>query len=253
MYLLVFVAIERLIAILRPHSFKHNPRRAWTALIIIAAASVGFKAYCMLATRTQLQSIRNGIQVFIFIVSVLTIIICYITIAATLLTRAKSARKRVSTFNPNASPKPQHSHFHKGLLNTTSEDPACRHNPTTSTNTNTLATITPFQRSECVNTPGNCTVATSASVVRSNKPTAAQKTAYTNVLLLFIITVVFIVCWVPFWLYDMGVPISPDFSRVFVVNSVVNPFIYCVASAMFREDVRQFYRQTRVKLSACYH
>ena len=166
MFLLVFVSIERLTAILRPHSFNTNTRRAWKALLIIAAASVGFEAFYMLATGTQLQSIRNGIQMFIFIVSVLAITICYITIAATLLTRAKSARKRISTFNPTASPKPRSSYFQKGLLNITTEEPACRHNPTVSTNTNTLATIRPFQRTECVNTPGNSTVTTSASVVR---------------------------------------------------------------------------------------
>ena len=45
MFLLVFVAIERLTATFRPHSFNQNPRRAWKALLIIAAASVGFVAF----------------------------------------------------------------------------------------------------------------------------------------------------------------------------------------------------------------
>ena len=40
MFLLVFLPIERLTAILRPHSFNTNPRRAWRALHIIAAATV---------------------------------------------------------------------------------------------------------------------------------------------------------------------------------------------------------------------
>ena len=66
-------------------------------------------------------------------------------------------------------------------------------------------------------------------------------------------TVVFIACWLPFLLHSMGVPIVLHLDRLFVVNSVINPFIYSVASAMFREDVRQFSRQTRDKLSACYH
>ena len=247
-FLLVFVAIERLTAILRPHSFNQNPRRAWKALLIIAAASVGFEAFSTVTRETRFQSIRRGILLCVFIVSFSTIVICYIMIAATLLARAKSARKRVSTFNPNASPKRQPSHFQKGQLNIETEDPACRHNPTVSTNTDTLDTIRPFQRIECVNAPG-----TPASVVPTNKPTATQTTAYKNVLFLFIITVVFIACWLPYWLYGMGVPITRKVRRLFVVNSVVNPFIYGVASAMFREDVRQFYRQTRVKLSACYH
>ena len=253
MFLLVFVAIERLTAILRPHSFNTNPRRARRALIIIVAASVGFATFSVVTTETRLQSIRSGIQVCILIVSVLTIIICYIMIAATLLARAKSARKRVSTFNPTASPKPQPSHFQKGVLNIKTEDSTCRHNPTMSTNTDTLDTTRPFQRTECLNAPRTSTLMTSASVVSTNKPTATQTTAYKNVLLLFIITVVFIACWLPFWLYSMGVPITSKLKRLFVINSVINPFIYGVVSAMFREDVRQFYRQTRVKLSACYH
>ena len=65
-------------------------------------------------------------------------------------------------------------------------------------------------------------------------------------------TVIFIVCWLPFWLYSMDVPFVHHLKNVYVVNSVINPFIYGVSSAMFREDVRQFYRQTRVKLLACY-
>ena len=188
----------------------------------------------------------------IFIVSVLTITVCYTMIAATLLARAKSARKRVSTFKSTDSPKPQPSHFQKGLPNITTEDPTCRHNPTMSTNADTLDTIRPFQRTEGLNAPGTSSVTTSASEVPTNTTTVTQTTAYKNVLLLFIITVVFMACWLPFWLYSMGVPIASKLRRVFVVNSVVNPFIYGVASAMFREDVRQFYRQTRVKLSTCY-
>ena len=253
MFLLVFVAIERLTAIFRPYSFNTNPRRAWKALLIIATASVGFATFSILTRETRLQSIRRGIKVCVFIVCVLTITICYIMIAATLLARDKSARTRVSTFYPTASPKPQPSHFQKGIPNITTEDPACRHSQTVSTNTDTLDTVRPFQRTEYVNTPGTSTVTTSASVVPTNTLTAAQTTAYKNVLLLFIITVVFIACWLTYWLYAMSVPIASKLSRLFVVNSVVNPFIYSVASAMFREDVRQFYRQTRVKLSGCYH
>ena len=52
MFLLVFVAIERLTAILRPHSFNTNPRRARRALIIIAAASVGFTALFIMMRET---------------------------------------------------------------------------------------------------------------------------------------------------------------------------------------------------------
>ena len=45
---------------------------------------------------------------------------------------------------------------------------------------------------------------------------------------------------------------TPANSSNQLTNSVANPFIYGVASSMFREDVRRFYRQTCAKLSAFY-
>ncbi|KAI0238462.1 hypothetical protein LSAT2_010824 [Lamellibrachia satsuma] len=93
----------------------------------------------------------------------------------------------------------------------------------------------------------------STSVSATTKSTAAQTKMYKNILLLFIITVVFGVCWMPHWLFSVGIAVSVGLRRIFMLNSVVNPFIYGVASAMFREDVRQLYRQTRIKLEACYH
>ena len=105
-FLLVFVAIERLIAILRPHSFNTNPRRAWKALLITVAASVGLVTLFKMPRETpRLQPMRRGFKVCIPTVCFLTITICYIMIAAMLLVRAKSARTRDSTFNPTASPK----------------------------------------------------------------------------------------------------------------------------------------------------
>jgi len=78
-----------------------------------------------------------------------------------------------------------------------------------------------------------------------------QVQTFKNVLLLFGITVVFIACWLPSWLRTLGLSVHDDVIRLLIVNSVINPFIYGVASAMFREDVRLFYRKTRDKLTAC--
>ena len=50
-FLLVFVAIKHLTAILRPHSFNTNLRRTWRALLIIAA-SVGFAALFIVIRET---------------------------------------------------------------------------------------------------------------------------------------------------------------------------------------------------------
>ena len=252
MFLLVFVAIERLTAILRPHSFNLNPRRAWKALLMIAAATVGFVISLFVMKELQQLRILSGIKVGVGIAGVLTITICYTLIAVALLARARTARKRVSTSNPTASPKLRFSRFQKVIPITSVENIQSGQNPQASTSRDTSDTSRPYQRNELLHCPGTATV-TSASLVPTKKSKPAQSTACKNVSLLFVITVVFIACWLPFWLHTMGVPIVRHSDRLFVVNSVVNPFIYGVASAMFREDVRQFYRQTRVKLSACYH
>ena len=253
MFLLVFVAIERLIAILRPHSFNQNPRRAWKALLIIAAATVVFVIALFVMRERQRLRIQSEIKVGVGIVSVLTITICYTLIAVAMLARARTARKRVSTFNPTAPLKLRSSHFQKVTPITSVEILMSGQNPTASTSRDTSDTTRPYQRTEHLDCSGTATVTTSASMVPTKTLKPAQSSAYKNVSLLFVITVVFIVCWLPFWLYGMGVPFVLHLKRMYVVNSVINPFIYGVASAMFREDVRQFYRQTRVKLSTCYH
>ena len=253
MFLLVFVAIERLMAILLPHSFNLNPRRAWKALLMIVAATVVFVISLFVIRERQQLRIHREIKVGVSIVGVLTITICYTIIAVALLARARTARKRVSTFNPTTSPKLRSSQFQKVTPITSVENLKSGQNPTASTSRDTSDTTRPYQRTEHLDCPGTASVTRSASVVPTKKSTPTQSRACKNVSLLFVITVVFIACWLPFWLHSMGVPIVLNSDRLFVANSVVNPFIYGVASAMFREDVRQFYRQTRVKLSTCYN
>jgi len=79
-----------------------------------------------------------------------------------------------------------------------------------------------------------------------------QAKALRGVLLVFIVTVVFIVSWLPQWMAIIGVSVSIALKRIFVLNSILNPFIYSVASAMFRDDVRQFCSKILSTLTACY-
>ena len=288
MFLLVFVAIERLRAILRPFSFNDNPQRACTALRIIASAAVAFVALLTMTKVLRLKkSIPHGIQMGTIVGSVLTMTLCYTFIATVLLERARSSRNRVAvnltglyTYRP--------SYMFQGgtthpTTSTTTDNGGTTHH-TTSTTTDNVVAIRPAQPTlphDCLVTSNGsadvkdrpqtrrCSVSgvptlTSVSrndghstcvitsVVPTKKLTAMQSTAHKNVLLRFVITVVFAACWLPFWLYGMGVHATRDLFRLFVVNSVVNPFIYSVASAMFRKDVRKLYRQIRIKLSVCY-
>ena len=91
----------------------------------------------------------------------------------------------------------------------------------------------------------------SDGTVGVNKVPAKQAKTYKGVSLLFIVTLVFIACWLPQWLAYVGISVSAGVRRVFLLNSAVNPFIYSAASAMFRNDVRQFYHKTRSTLAAC--
>ena len=60
-------------------------------------------------------------------------------------------------------------------------------------------------------------------------------------MLLFIVTVVCIACWLPQWIVYVGLRVTPtELRRLFVLNFAVNPFIYGVASSVFRNDVKVF-------------
>ena len=117
------------------------------------------------------------------------------------------------------------------LKHSTSHHPAYQQNSTASTirPTDKLDTIRPYQQTEHIDNLGNSSVMLAVSVVSINKRTVAQTTTYKNVSLLFVITVVFNVCWLSFWLYDKGVPIVPIVTRF----------------------QRHFYQHVHVTLAAC--
>ncbi|KAK2178109.1 hypothetical protein NP493_562g03034 [Ridgeia piscesae] len=80
--------------------------------------------------------------------------------------------------------------------------------------------------------------------------TATQINIYKSVSLLFTITAVYILCWMPVWLRFAGLSVPREIFGVLLLNAVVNPFIYSVVSAMFRSDVKIVYRQIRGRLTA---
>ncbi|KAI0211205.1 hypothetical protein LSAT2_003980 [Lamellibrachia satsuma] len=198
---------------------------------------------------------------------------CYLLMAATLLKNTRTSRNRIAVVTLTGSSEPGPSSVvQKGRVTTPAKDLVLEHNPTASMRTDqpTMSvTIRSCEGAVRHENPGTSRVSTvvketargqsgpravsPTTVSATNKTTAAQTKMYKNMLLLFIITVVFGVCWMPHWLFSMSIVVPKELRRIFVLNSVVNPFIYGVASAMFREDVRQFYRQTRIKLNACYH
>jgi len=83
------------------------------------------------------------------------------------------------------------------------------------------------------------------STALKTKSKVAQKVTLT----VFIVTAVFILCWLPFFLKIYGLPVSDEMKRMFVINSVVNPFIYTFISPSFRRDMRQFCGTTCTKVT----
>ena len=266
MFLLVFVSIERLIAVRHPHSFNMKSKRAKKALLIIAMSAVVYTTLTLIAGIKQYKQFNRVSGMCVQFGSVLIMVTCYTIMATTLVIKARASRNRIATVNMTASSDQGSSHMFRKVKLFTFVDSLVRKHKTGA------ASVTKsVDNSVCPVDPGPSNVlskqeytsdvnrartnipeaSTSTHVNSTTKTVARQTKTFSNITLLFIITVVFIVCWLPQWLYGAGVHIAVEARRVFVLNSVVNPFIYGVASAMFREDVRQFYHCTRVKLSAC--
>ena len=269
-FLLVFMSIERLIAVRRPHSFNMEAQRAKKALIIIAVTTLVFTTMTSVMKMKQYEQIERIFGLFTLVLCGSIMTTCYILIAATLMKRARTARNRIAVVRGTSSSDSCSSHvFPKLKMPTTLENLVCQHNAGISHIT--VKTIVPVENDihpvDPVSSPVTTEVEDTSrvqscrttipgavkSTCATTKTVAKQSTTVASVTMIFVITVVFIACFLPEWIHHTSIQIPVEVRRLNILNSVVNPFIYGVASAMFREDVRQFHRQTRVKLFACYH
>ncbi|XP_022102521.1 D(2) dopamine receptor-like [Acanthaster planci] len=84
---------------------------------------------------------------------------------------------------------------------------------------------------------------------RSQSPSPALQRRTT--LMLFITSVVFVLCWMPFWikvLYEIFGNASVflnTFMETLYLNNVINPFIYGLANRRFRKDCKDVFRRMR--------
>ena len=215
--LLVFVSTERLIAVRRPHTFNMNPKRAKIYLLVFLLCTTLFIIATEWATYMEYTHVDVVSKTSFLTASALIMVTNYTLIGMTLLKKAIVSSNKIAVTSMNVSN--QSSYPSDNIV------------------------FSAYVQSGLVN---------SATVTVVSNKNAKDLKNLRSIFLLFVITVVFVVCWLPTWLNIMGFSVGKDVVHIFVLNSVVNPFIYGVASAMFREDVRQFYRQTRTKLSACY-
>ena len=211
-FLLAFIAIERLLAVRRPFAFKFNAGRAKKTLVVIALASVACAAVLELARLLGYQLLARVFPMMITVPAINVMIVCYVFMGITMFKKKRAARSTIGV------------HF-------ASQSHELRVGPI-GVNTVSIATVFATE-------PGDVPKATT---------TANDTNTYKSVSLLFTITAVYIVCWMPLWLHYAGLSVPVEIRGVFLLNAVVNPFIYSVVSAMFRSDVKIVYRQIRSRL-----
>ena len=210
--LLAFIAIERLLAVWRPFAFKISAGRAKKTLVVITLSSVAFSVVLELERLLRYTVLIRVSLLMVTLPPVSVMIMCYVLMGVTMITRKRAAHTTVSAEVVSQSlARSSASYGDKSLAISTIHTGGARHVPTT---------------------------------------TATQITIYKSVWLLFTITAVYIVCWMPVWLRFACLSVPVDIYGVFLLNSVVNPFIYSVVSAMFRSDVKIVFRQIRCRLLA---
>ena len=217
--LLSFVSIERLIAVRRPHSFSLCPRRAKWALVVIALMGAFCATVLCVARVKHYELLTRIVIASVTGSSVVVMIGCYSVMAMTMLMKVRAVHRNTG-----------------------------------------VACGTPL--------PGSASVTTVTAELNNSRPpsdvtsrkiypesvvksiTVKPAKTYKGVSLLFIITAVFIACWMSLWLSDVGFWIPSTARNLYILNSIVNPFIYSAVSGMFRDDVRQFCRAIRSKLGS---
>ena len=237
MFLLVFISIERLVAVKHPHSFNMEPQRAKKYIIIIVVFAAIYRIVSGVSKCMRYGMFVRISESCVSVSCTFTMITCYTLMAAALLKKIRASRNQVEVLSVMRSLQPGTSHT---VISTI--DGAARANDPG--HSNMLTNVKGIAQNSAPK---------SVSVTATNIIITKQAKAFKNMLMIFIITIVFIACWVPIWLMNMGVYLSAAVIRSMIINSVVNPFIYGVSSALFREDVRQLYRQARMKLPSCCH
>ena len=223
--LLAFVAFERLLAVMRPHRFTLSASRAIKALAVIAVAAAGCATMLELPNflRRDIPHI-DVLPMSVVVFSLLLMVVCYVTMALTMLKIARTTRRQIgATFTTRS----------------------CHQTMTTAS--------TSLQTDFNAGTTSGCKTVTPSALcaAKGTLTTAKLANTYKSVSLLFVVTLVFLLCWLPQFLHIAGVSLPLSVRLMLILNSCMNPFIYSVASAMFRHDVRDCYRRTRSRLTAC--
>ena len=231
MFLLSCVSVERLLAITRPHTFNMNAQRAKKVLLFLTLPALVSTVLTILFQNQKKRLYKVILDCIVTGGNVLIMTGCYVVVAIKLLGRRRTSKYKREVRRRDCTTESSVTTVSANVSETSADEK--------DTSSGSRDTSFELDSSSGLQTHH----------VTSKKTSRDDSKMYKNVTLLFVITVVFVVSWTPQWLYTFGVPVPTLLRRMFVINSVVNPFIYGVVSAMFREDVRSFYRQTRAKMS----
>ena len=213
-YLLAFVAVERLLAVRHPGTFSLSLSRAKRALVAITVASVACAVVLSISRVIRNETLHKGIQAFNIISCVAVMIVCYTLMGITVVQKERAAHTTVGAASSAPQPGPS----------------------TMSADKTTVCGTTNTTSSKHTTKPG----ATATTPIQPN----TLKSMY----LLFMITLIFLVSGIPRLMSYVGLEIPALARRMFLLNSLLNPFIYSVMSRMFRTDVKLFYSKIRTNM-----
>ena len=227
---LTVTAVERYWCIARPHSFTFSPRRGKAALVITALLALAtlivikvFRSFNLKKTALLHMMLHLGF-------CTLVILVMYTLLARELLLRFRRKEALLHSSNhSNNNASWQQSSNGQSKTDSSIEPP------------------TPLSTG-----PRYSSVSTSEMKPAAHRITSGSKQSQEAkaALMLFVVTAVFLACWVPIWLRTLGVAVPRDVVRVYVIQSVVNPAIYGCMSRAFRDDVRHFLVTCRRELRA---
>ena len=219
--LLAFISIERLLTVRRPHSFSLSSTRAKRALVVIAVLATVGGSTVAVARAKRYKLLNHMVAAMVIATSVVVMIVCYTLMAITLMLRARAVKCDVGSASTSTGQGPS-------TVPSVIIHASAKSNPSTGVMSGVRKAI-----------PG------------IRKITTKQANTNKDVMALLIITVVFLICWIPRWLSDVGFRVQSDLRNLFYLNSAVNPFIYSAVSRIFRQDVRQFFRMVRSRITSC--
>ena len=244
MFVLMFAAIERFVSVWRPHSFRIKTQQVKTALIIMSVAAVVFTTVTTVARLKRYQLFNQIFQISTLLVCIIVMTTCYVMYAAIVLRGARAPRKVVAFQSVSRSSQKTPSTESRTVDTIFDQSPGPYTNVEATPSIETVR-FPPDQK------PADFALQ-SAPVQFAEKQDANYPACFTRIPLMCIIAVVFHACLLPHWLAIVGFNVPSYLEELFILNAVDKPFIYGVASAMFREDLKHLYN-TLAKLSTrCY-